>query len=263
MCADLPRRFERYVAIGDSSTAGIDDRDGRGGYFGWSRRLAQRIAREQGGLLYANFGVHGRRTREIRDEQLGPAADMKPDLATLFSGTNDVIAPRFDADAFAHDVQHMQRTLVAVGATVLTFTLPDLTPLMPLARLIAPRIRAMNEALRAVSARTGTLFVDFARHPVATDARLWSADRIHANSAGHVRIAEALAHALGLPGSDSSWQQPLAGKAWPTRRARLAAELAWAGGHLLPWVLQGVRPRSVRARPASVHPSLSPVDPAS
>ena len=52
-------RFERYVAIGDSSTEGLNDFDGRGGFRGWSRRLAARIAAEQGGLLYANFGVRG------------------------------------------------------------------------------------------------------------------------------------------------------------------------------------------------------------
>ena len=33
------RRFERYVALGDSSTEGIADGDPRTGYRGWSRRL--------------------------------------------------------------------------------------------------------------------------------------------------------------------------------------------------------------------------------
>ena len=31
--------FRRYVAIGDSSTEGLDDPDGRGGYRGWANRL--------------------------------------------------------------------------------------------------------------------------------------------------------------------------------------------------------------------------------
>src|SRR3989442_12951220 len=37
MDTSLPRRFQRYVAIGDSSTEGIDDPDKRGAYQGWSR----------------------------------------------------------------------------------------------------------------------------------------------------------------------------------------------------------------------------------
>ena len=38
------RRFERYVAIGDSTVEGLDDPDGRGGHRGWANRLAERIA---------------------------------------------------------------------------------------------------------------------------------------------------------------------------------------------------------------------------
>jgi lysophospholipase L1-like esterase len=148
-----PRRFERYVAIGDSSTEGIDDPDGRGGYRGWSRRLAQRLADAQGRLAYANFGVRGLTTREILEEQLTPALALRPDLATVFSGTNDVTGRRFEAAAVARDMEEMQRALIAGGATVLTFTLPDLTPVMPLAGVIAPRIRALNDALRAAAAR--------------------------------------------------------------------------------------------------------------
>lgn len=65
-------RFERYVAIGDSSTEGMNDPDGRGGYRGLADRLAEHIVREQGSLLYANIAVRGRRTRQIRGEQLEP-----------------------------------------------------------------------------------------------------------------------------------------------------------------------------------------------
>ena len=127
------RRFERYVAIGDSSTEGLRDSDGAGGYRGWSRRLAARIADAQGGLLYANFGVRGLTTRQILDQQLEPAASLRPDLVTVFSGTNDVLRRQFDTSAIRRDVEHIQHTFIARGATVLTFTLPDLTPVMPIA----------------------------------------------------------------------------------------------------------------------------------
>ena len=90
------KRFERYVAIGDSSTEGLNDPDGNGGYRGWSRRLASRIADAQGGLMYANFGVRGLTTHEILDQQLEPAASMRPDLVTIFSGTNDVLRRKMD-----------------------------------------------------------------------------------------------------------------------------------------------------------------------
>ena len=47
--------------------------------------------------MYANLAVRGRSTRRIRYEQLERAAILRPDLVTLFSGTNDVVALRFDA----------------------------------------------------------------------------------------------------------------------------------------------------------------------
>jgi lysophospholipase L1-like esterase len=261
MASSLPRRFERYVALGDSSTEGLDDPDERGGYRGWSRRLAQRIAEAQGSLWYANFGVRGLTTRQILCRQLAPALELRPDLATVFSGTNEVIGRRFDVDAVSHDMEAMQRALIANGATVLTFTLPDLTPVMPLARVIAHRIRALNEALRAASAGTGAILLDFAAYPVASDPRVWSADRIHANAAGHLRIADALAHALELPGADDSWSRSLPPLAVKAPWEWLAAELSWTRRHLLPRIGQALRSRAAERPPGRGVPALELVRP--
>ncbi|MBC7367959.1 MAG: SGNH/GDSL hydrolase family protein [Undibacterium sp.] len=251
--------FARYVALGDSSTEGIDDPDGAGGYRGWSQRLAERIAVAQGGLHYANLAVRGLTTAQVCARQLDAALAMRPDLATVFCGTNDVTAPRFNAEKVAADIAHMQRALVAGGATVLSFTLPDLTPLMPLARLIAPRIAALNHALAQASRNSGAILVDFAAHPVATDARLWSEDRIHANSAGHARIAEALAHALRLPGSNTAWRKPFPTALKQSRAQRCAAELRWTRRHLLPWLLQGALRRSSADGRSAKRPQLTPL----
>lgn len=256
-----PRSFARYVALGDSSTEGIDDPDGTGGYRGWSQRLAERLhATTSPGLLYANLAVRGLTTAEIRATQLDAALSLRPDLATVFCGTNDVTAFRFDPARVAADIAFMQRALVASGATVLTFTLPDLTPLMPLARLIAPRIAALNRALAEASRATGTILVDFAAHPVATDARLWSEDRIHANSAGHARIAAALAHALQLPHSDDTWSAPFATPPTSTLATRLRTEARWTTRHLLPWIYQGLTGRSSAHGRAPKRPQLAPMD---
>lgn len=239
------RVFERYVAIGDSSTEGLDDPDGRGGYVGWANRLAGHVAAaQQSPLLYANLAVRGRSTRRIRDEQLERAVDLRPDLVTLFSGTNDVVRWRFDADAVARDVEHMQRRLIEGGATVLGFTLPDLSSVLPIARPIASRVRALNDALRHASASSGAILVDFARHAVGSDPRLWGPDRLHANAAGHERIAAALAWALALPGTDESWSKPLPQAPPRSWSAVLAAEIQWQRNYFLPWVWRHLRGRS-------------------
>jgi lysophospholipase L1-like esterase len=236
--------FSRFVAIGDSSTEGLDDPDGRGGYRGWANRLAERIAESQGGLLYANLAVRGLSTRQIKERQLAPALEMRPDLVTLFSGTNDVVRRRFDAAGVAADVLEMHRALIGQGATLLTFTLPDLTPVMPAARWITPRVELLNHTLRDVAARTGAILVDVARHPVASDPRLWSDDRLHANALGHARIAAALAEALGLPGTDASWCDPLPPAPPASSIQYLASELRWARHHLFPWIWRHLHGRS-------------------
>jgi lysophospholipase L1-like esterase len=204
--------------------------------------------------------VRGRSTRRIRDEQLARAAAMRPDLVTLFCGTNDVVALRFDAAGLARDVEHMQRTMIDGGATVLGFTLPDLSPVLPLARPLAGRVRALNDSLRVASASSGAMLVDFARHAVGSDPRLWSPDRLHANSEGHARIAAALAHALGLPGTDGAWSNPL--PAAPTRSLResLASELHWAVAYLLPWAWRHLRGRSSGDGRVAKRPNLKRVE---
>lgn len=240
----MTRFYRRYVAIGDSSTEGLEDPDGQGGYRGWSARLAERLAGAQGSVEYANFAIRGRTTRQILDQQLAPALALEPDLVSMFSGTNDVIARRFDLAALARDLEALQRPFVGTGATVLTFTLPDLTPVMPAARWLAPRVEALNQVLRELCDRTGALLVDLAAHPVASDPRLWNEDRLHANSQGHTRIAAALAQALGLPGTDMSWAEPLPPLPPPSWAKRAHTELSWARHHLLPWLVRHALGRS-------------------
>lgn len=244
----MTARFARYVAIGDSSTEGLDDPDGAGGYRGWADRLAERAA-----VLYANLAVRGKLTRQIRDEQLAPALEMRPDLATVFAGSNDILLRRFDPAAVEEDVAAMQRALVGAGAVTLTFTLPDLTRVMPIGRFLRRRVEALNEALRRASNASGARLVDLAAHGVGTDRRLWSDDRFHVNAEGHARIAAALARALELPGTDEAWRDPLP----PDSRSRLTyvwEDLRWVWRHLLPfaWSAGSQPPRPKR-------PDLAPV----
>jgi lysophospholipase L1-like esterase len=255
----VSRRFARYVAIGDSSTEGLDDPDGAGGYRGWANRLAEKIAAAQGSLLYANLAVRGLTTRKILETQLEPALAMQPDLVTLFSGTNDVVRRRFDAAAVARDVTTMQRACIARSATVLGFTLPDLSAVMPLARPIAWRVHALNDALRRASEDTGAVLVDFAKYPVGSDPRLWSADRLHANAAGHERIACALAWALELPGTNMDWSKPLEATSPRTFGQKVVAEIAWGRKYFLPWVWRHLNGRSSGDGITAKRPTLTPV----
>ncbi len=259
--APPPRRFERYVALGDSSTEGLDDPIAPGRYRGWADRFAALVdaAQHPAPLLYANLAIRGRKTRAVRDEQLPVALAMRPDLATVFAGTNDLIRSAYDESAVLADLAAMHRALRAQGATVLTITMPDLSGVMPAARRIAPRLRAFNAAVRALADETGSLVADLAQHPVASDVRLWSEDRLHANSEGHRRVAAALAHRLGLPQADAAWAAPLPPAPRPSLGGRAMQELRWTGKYLLPWLLRRALGRSSGDGVVAKRPTLLPV----
>ncbi|MCU1593031.1 MAG: hypothetical protein JWO12_423, partial [Frankiales bacterium] len=70
------QRWDSYVAIGDSTTEGLEDLHDDGGYRGFADRLAEHIASAQGSLLYANLAVRGRKAAEVRQEQLPVALEM-------------------------------------------------------------------------------------------------------------------------------------------------------------------------------------------
>ncbi len=255
------RHFARYVALGDSSTEGLDDPDGRGGYRGWANRLAAHVAAAQpGGLLYANLAVRGRKTREVRKEQLNPALAMHPELVTVFSGVNDIVLRRCDVAAVARELERMMSAFADTGATVLTITMPDLSGVAPIARLVRDRLLALNERVREGCVRAGATCVDLAKAPVTGDLRLWSEDRLHANSAGHARIAAALAHALQLPGHDASWADPLPPAPRVSVVGRLGSELRWTGEHLVPWLWRHARGISSGDDRAAKRPTLESVD---
>lgn len=253
------RRFERYVAIGDSSTEGLDDPDGNGGFRGWADRLAQHVADAQGTLSYANLAVRGRRTRQVLEEQLEPALAMRPDLCTVFAGTNDVVARHFDPAAFDDDIETLYGALARGGATVLTFTLPDLSSVIPLAGRLTPRVERLNDSIRAAASRTGAICLDLAAHPVGGDPRLWSDDRLHANAEGHTRIAAALAESLGVPTSIGEWAAPFPAPWNPSRAERLLAHIAWGRRYLVPWLVRHATGRSSGDGRVAKRPALAPV----
>jgi lysophospholipase L1-like esterase len=259
----LQPMWTRYVALGDSTSEGLEDPypDGRG-YRGWTDRLAERLAAVNPEVTYANLAVRGKLARQVREEQLDAALALGPDLVTCVAGLNDVLRRSCDVDVVAGHLDAMVGALRAAGADVVTFTYPDPVPVNPIARPARARVFAYNGRVRALAARHGAILVDFERHPVTSDPRLWHPDRLHANSEGHARIAAAIAHTLGLPDADADWAQPLPPAGRVARHRALAADLGWAGRHLAPWVVRRLRGVSSGDGRVAKRPELLPVVPA-
>ncbi|WP_455356298.1 SGNH/GDSL hydrolase family protein [Streptomyces sp. SYSU K217416] len=251
--------YLRYVALGDSQTEGLGDGDDTVGLRGWADRFAEHLAAVNPSLQYANLAVRGRVAGQVRAEQLGPALALRPDLATVVAGVNDLLRPRFDAAEVAGHLEEMFAALTAAGAHVVTLTFPDVGKIAPLARPVRSRVFDLNTGIRAAAARHGVTVAETARQAVATDPRLWTADRLHAGPLGHERIAAAVAHAIRLPGSDNAWTLPLPPQAVPTRRQAAGAELRWAAAFLGPWLGRRLRRRSSGDGRTAKRPQLRPL----
>lgn len=255
-------RFTRYVALGDSSTEGLDDPDGAGGYRGWADRLAARLAVHAPELRYANLAVRGRTTRQIREEQLAPARAMRPDVATVVAGMNDLLRGGFDPRAIAGELGAMQAALLDDGAVVVSLTIPDLSrrlALGPAGRWLSMRTAALNDAIRDESRRRGARLLDLAAETIADDPRLWSRDRLHGNPAGHARVADGLAAALALPDADDRWRTPLPATSPPALTDRALDGARWTAAYFAPWVWRRLRGRTTGDGRACKRPSLAPL----
>ena len=251
--------YARYVALGDSQTEGLRDGDEAGGYRGWADRLAEHLAAVNPDLRYANLAVRGRLAAQVRAEQLGPALELRPDLATVMAGMNDLIRPGFNAAEVSGYLEEMFAALTAAGAHVVTVTYPDISKIAPLARPLRPRVLDFNARIRDAATRSGVTVIDTFPHAFVTDARMWSTDRLHASPLGHARFADAIAHTLGLPGTDDTWTLPLPPQPTRPRWKTAATELRWLATFAGPWIYRRIRGRSSGDGRTAKRPQLTPV----
>jgi len=234
--------YRRFVALGDSTTEGLVDPlpDGSG-FRGWADRLAEMLAALDPEFGYANLAVRGKLARQVRADQLGPALALEPDLASVLCGLNDVLRRNADVDAVVGEIDAMTAAFRDAGADVLLFTLPDPVPINPLARTAVARLKRLNAGVHEIAAHRSAYVVDLDAHPVSSDRRLWSDDRLHANPEGHRRIALAAAQALGLPDTDASWT---AAFPEPLRRRAPHTHAVWTVRYFTPWLIRRLRGRS-------------------
>lgn len=247
----------RLVALGDSTVEGLEDPGPDGTYVGWADRLARHLSTRHLDLTYANLAVRGLTSAEVRATQLEPALDLAPDIALLVAGVNDLLRPRLDRTALRDNLLTMYRRLHEINAQVLTFTMPDMARVAPLALALRPRIEYLNSVVREAGERYGTIVVDLAAAPVASHPALWHDDRLHANPEGHRRIAAALAEAVGIDAGD--WRtEP--DESIPSGWARIVvSETRWVSGHLLPWAWRHLLHRPDEPTTTSKRPELLPL----
>jgi lysophospholipase L1-like esterase len=230
--------WSRYVALGDSFTEGMDDRQPDGTYRGWADLVAATLD-----VRYANLAVRGKLFDAVVGEQVGPGLALEPDLFSFAAGGNDVLRRHCDPPALMRRYDQTIKRLRETGADVLVFRFADVMSRLPGTKTIAPRILYLNQAVGDTAQRYGARLVNLFADEEYANPALWSVDRLHMSAAGHLRTAAHVLTALGVEPDPGWWEVPPrpVAKSWPASRAD---DVVWAGKHLAPWIKRRLTGRS-------------------
>lgn len=253
---DSAPSLKTYVALGDSFTEGMSDPLPDGGYRGWADLLADRLARQQSGLRYANLAVRGKLIQQIAEDQVPHAAAMRADLVTLVGGLNDVLRPSCDMARVCGLLEESVATLAPTCGQLVLMRSPGRQG--PVLKRYRPRMEELFTFIDKLAAEHGALVVDLYGSQALGDPRLWADDRLHLSTEGHRRVAEAVWQRLGFP-ARFDWDAPLprsAQAAWPARRR---ADARFARQFLLPWVGRRLTGRSSGDDRSPKRPDLEPL----
>jgi lysophospholipase L1-like esterase len=228
----------RFVALGDSLTAGYGDPMPGGGWRGWAGILAAALA-ETDRVEFHNLATSGALIADVAGRQLAAALRLRPQLASVIVGVNDTLRGGFDPDAIGRSLTGTIAALRASGAVVLTARLPDpgRTFRLPgaLGRPLERRMRAINAAADAAADRHGTVHLDLTAHPGTYDRQMWSIDRLHPGERGHRLIARCFADSLAAAGFPVRHRPSLhPTNPPPSRRARAG----WMANQGTRWLLR-------------------------
>lgn len=186
-----PPRTLRYTAIGASDAVGIGAFPLSNGYV---PRLGARMGTLASNVVVANLGRNGWEVDEMVAVQLPEAIASNPDVVTVWTGSNDLIAGA-NPDAFAASLGQLLGGLAQqTDALVCVADLVDLSQApafrnQPDPDVTPERVAAFNARIRAAVSAHGAVLVELSALPFDDD--LFWIDGFHPNDDGHAAIADA------------------------------------------------------------------------
>lgn len=184
-----------YVALGDSTGAGVGAQAGQG----YVDRIYARLLEARPGSTLVNLSVSGATTADVLRVQLQPLREAHATIATLGVGVNDLRAG-VPLEQFAVNYDQIVGALVeSVDGPVILQNLPDgsVAPIVPAAFRDEVHRKALflNERISTVARTHGLPLVDlFTTSEVEAKGHpeLFSADGFHPSELGYRRWAEAV-----------------------------------------------------------------------
>ncbi len=191
--------WRRFAVLGDSVAEGLAEPVPGYSEVQFADRIAHELRATAPHFGYRNLGHRGLRTREIRERQLAPALEFRPDLALVVCGGNDAFPATYRPDKVDPELRAMILALQGAGADVITVGLFNVSysPSPEIADWLRPglrkRMRTLSDHTGAIAAELGTLHLNLTAHPAATDPALYSSDGRHGNARSDaIAVAEAV-----------------------------------------------------------------------
>jgi lysophospholipase L1-like esterase len=226
-----------FVALGDSLTSGI----GVGLHTPSERTWPMLLGTLLPGVDVRRLAVSGATTADVRYKQLPDALALRPVLASVLVGLNDVLRTRCAEADLAENLAGTLATLRYAGTRVLTATMHDPTLQLrlpgPWKRRLQARRETLNDVIRAAaSTDPGIAVIDLAGESRLATRSAWAPDRVHLSEYGHEVVASAAAKALAL--------RPLVTAMPPTPASNLR-HLRWLATSGAYWLVTGGAKRSL------------------
>ena len=181
-----------YVALGDSTGAGVGAKEG-----GYVARLFKRIVARRPASELTNLCVSGATTSDVLRNQLSKALRDDVNLVTLGIGINDV-GHGFSVEQFSKNYEEILiRLKQSTKATIIVTNIPDISSAPRIPEIIRAEyqrsIVEFNQRLEEIAARHDVIVFDVhttTREQLPLHPEFFSADGFHPSDAGYEFWAE-------------------------------------------------------------------------
>lgn len=199
----MQQRPIRFVVLGDSAAYGIGDVMKADRPLGWTYRIAEAV---QHPLIYLNLARPGAKSTELVEHQLPIAQSLKPDVAVVVVGGNDLLRNNFSPDRLKANLIETFSQLNKLGTQIITLELHDPSKLLklpaPLARALMRRVDAVNAVYQELSLEYPLISIQARDIEGVNDRKNWHVDLLHPGPRGHVLLARTALdelEKLGMP----------------------------------------------------------------
>jgi lysophospholipase L1-like esterase len=184
----------RYLALGDSTGAGVGARSG-----GYVARLFRKIVAQRPESKLTNRCISGATTSDLLNEQMDGMTELDPNLVTIGIGIND-IGHGVSLSTFEKNYDLiLNRLRASTRAVIVVTNIPDISTAPRIPQIMRSQyeqiILQYNQKLKEVAARHGVTVFDvytITREELPKHPEYFSADGFHPSDQGYELWAETM-----------------------------------------------------------------------